>query len=375
MDNNIALFKMNQKSKDDKENLILALKEANLDFNKLEVINIVGTNGKGTTSNLLAQQLQLNYKKVGLFTSPSFLEHNERIKINNKSISDKKLKELISKYEILMNKYNLIFFSKWVFLSIAYFLENEINILVCEAGIGGELDSTSIYQNQKAVLITSISEDHKDILGCNIKSIINNKINITKKNTPVFIADSNKKYFEIFVNYNFKLVWAKKHITYINNINKTDNYGLVQSFMLYYDLEFQNSIYNNFSLLGRWTKIQEEPYEIILDGAHNMGGIKNLINTIENTKMKKPILLLAFSKNKDYENIIKYLELKNIQFYLTLFKSPFSWEALDEKYEKYLVSWKDFIKNNNKNLLISGSLYFITIVYKYLKGKNDNHFN
>lgn len=131
--------------------------------NKLKLIHVTGTAGKGSTSAMIANGLKNAGYKVGLFTSPHLLKLNERIKINNENISDIDLNNYI-KYYFEKNP-NLSFSEYLTLIMISYFIEKEVDFVVCETFVGGKYDTTNIFANSIATIITSIGLDHENLLG------------------------------------------------------------------------------------------------------------------------------------------------------------------------------------------------------------------
>ncbi|MCA9459678.1 MAG: hypothetical protein KC550_03975, partial [Nanoarchaeota archaeon] len=158
--------------------------------NKLKLIHVTGTAGKGSTSAMIANGLKNAGYKVGLFTSPHLLKLNERIKINNENISDIDLNNYI-KYYFEKNP-NLSFSEYLTLIMISYFIEKEVDFVVCETFVGGKYDTTNIFANSIATIITSIGLDHENLLGNTKKKILKDKLGILRKNTPLFTRLNNE---------------------------------------------------------------------------------------------------------------------------------------------------------------------------------------
>ncbi|WP_425380208.1 bifunctional folylpolyglutamate synthase/dihydrofolate synthase [Spiroplasma endosymbiont of Stenodema calcarata] len=337
---------------------------------KIKVINVVGTNGKGSVSNYLQRQLMLNYKKVGLFTSPAFLKHNERIKINNYIISDDDLQRIIKNIKNEIKTYQLTFFEIWVLICIKYFLEQQIEIAVIEAGIGGRVDATNVFNNQLAVLLTSIDYDHTEILGTEIKNIIENKIGIIKNDCPLFVSASCQKYFSIIAKYlnSDRIITSEVYPQAINYYQEF-NVGLVIKFLLFFKFRINYLLFKVNPVLGRFTQLSKNPY-FIIDGAHNPEGIRACIHTFEmlnNLNHAEVLVLYASSQKKDYtQNLMLLKEHFGTNLYITAFKHPMSWDITAINFHNKTKNWKKLLlQNQTKNILICGSLYFIPLVYQF----------
>ncbi|NCC70858.1 bifunctional folylpolyglutamate synthase/dihydrofolate synthase, partial [bacterium] len=175
--------------KGEKDFLIEYYKKINNPQNKLKVIHITGTAGKGSSSMMIANALQEAGFKVGLLTSPHLFKLNERIKINGKNISDLDLDNYIKEF---FNQVPNATFSEYLTLiAVKYFLDNNIDYFVCEAFVGGKFDSTNIF-NSIATVITSIGLDHQNLLGNTKEEILKNKLGILRKDIPLFTRIDNK---------------------------------------------------------------------------------------------------------------------------------------------------------------------------------------
>ncbi|MFU0251720.1 bifunctional folylpolyglutamate synthase/dihydrofolate synthase [Spiroplasma sp. Moj] len=354
-----------------KYNLVKLLTEKYADAqNKIKVINVVGTNGKGSVSNYLHRQLMLNYQRVGLFTSPAFSKHNERIKINIKMISDSDLKRIIKEIKEEIKTYQLTFFEIWVLICIKYFLEQKIDIAIIEAGIGGCLDATNVFNNQLAVLLTSIDYEHTEILGNTLDSIIQNKVGVAKNNCQLFISASCKKHFNLIAKYyNSDNIITSEVYSQAINYYQEFNVGLVIKFLKIFKFKINYEIFKVNPVLGRFTQLSKNPY-FIIDGAHNPEGIRACIYTFEmlhNLNRNEVLVLYASSQKKDYmQNLTLLKEHFDNNLYITEFQHPMSWDINNIKMQNKVKNWKKLLlQNKTKNILVCGSLYFIPLVYQF----------
>ena len=160
--------------------------------NDLKIIHIAGTNGKGSTSNLinnilLENCLSLDAKKIGLFTSPHITKINERIKINNQEISDDDLKKYINYFRMLLQEHciQLTYFEFLTVIAIKYFCDNFVKIAIFECGLGGRLDSTNVFEKPLVTVITNIDFDHTEYLGSTLPDILTEKMGIFRSGVPV----------------------------------------------------------------------------------------------------------------------------------------------------------------------------------------------
>ncbi|QBQ07287.1 folylpolyglutamate synthase [Spiroplasma gladiatoris] len=332
--------------------------------NNFKVINVVGTNGKGSTANYLYNNLNSKYKSVGLFFSPAFLFHNERIQVNNNYIDDKTLLELINNNTKLFLKYELTFFEIWTYIAIEYFNKMKVEIAVIEAGIGGVKDSTNLFENQLAVCLTSLGFDHVEVLGNSIESIIENKIKIVKNNNKIYTTSINKQYENIFKSFvNNKIIYCEptNDLTY-----QKYNQGIAKK--LLEDLNIKSFNFQK-TLLGRRTILNKEP-SFIIDGCHNLDGAIALVNSIDN--IKDYTILFTSSKGRENNEMIEFLKNKCKEFYVTTFDHIKAWNFDLVQNKNKVFNWKQFLNDNiKKNILVCGSLYFIPLVYEWYGEQND----
>lgn len=362
----------------------------------LVYIHTTGTNGKGSTSKLINDILINNDYKTGLFTSPHMLVANDRIRINNNFISDNDLIYYANLfYEDIIN-YKLNFFQIYVLIALRYFYDNKCDICVIEVGIGGLFDATNVIDGIISI-ITNVNFDHKDTLGNNLSEIAYQKAGIIKDNNIVITTVNEKEAINVIKN-----VSTNKHskLYKIDSVNsKLFNNGLKFNFENkdYYlnslaKYQINNAIiaiktskllrseynYNisdesidlalsNFMWLGRYEQISKNP-NVIVDGAHNIAGIKALINN----NSSNMVVIFSVLADKDYKEMLDmlidhYIEVVFCEFE---FNRALSISALSdyniEKFEKFSDAIKYYEnKYPNLDILVCGSLYFISEIRKY----------
>ncbi|PPE05826.1 bifunctional folylpolyglutamate synthase/dihydrofolate synthase [Williamsoniiplasma lucivorax] len=345
-------------------NLSKVLKKWNHPEKNIPTINVVGTNGKGSTSFLLSQNLKQKYSKVGLFISPAFIYHNERIQINNEMISDQDLRKYLAMIEEDIQEYKLTFFEIWTLIMILYFNDQKVDIAVVEAGIGGVKDSTNLMSDQLMTLLTSVSLDHTDVLGADVEHILKQKLGIVKPKTILIISIDNLKYKKtidkILQVKDIKVIWAKKFVDPI--YYQQGNKGLV--FETLKILEIKNYDLTIIPFLGRYTELKSSP-KWVIDGAHNLDGIAQLIQTTQKQNWQ-PIVLFGSSSHKNHQEILALLKQNFTKVFITNFDHLKSWDIGQINIANKVKDWKQFlIENNDKDILICGSLYFIPLVYEW----------
>ncbi|HEX7868863.1 MAG TPA: Mur ligase family protein, partial [Chryseobacterium sp.] len=158
---------------------------------KIKCIHIGGTNGKGSTSNMLASVLQESDYKVGLYNSPHLIDFTERIKVNGKNCDKEFVYEFIQKLKKLPGDILPSFFEFTTIMAFEYFAQQNVDVAIIEVGLGGRLDSTNIIK-PLITAITNVQLDHQNILGNTIKEIASEKAGIIKANIPIIFGDDNK---------------------------------------------------------------------------------------------------------------------------------------------------------------------------------------
>ncbi|HTA62063.1 MAG TPA: folylpolyglutamate synthase/dihydrofolate synthase family protein [Bacteroidia bacterium] len=190
--------------------------------NKFKSIHVAGTNGKGSTSHMLAAVFQQAGYKTGLYTSPHLKDFRERIKINGKEIPKKHITDFVEKYKNDFEKIEPSFFEWTVGLAFNYFAEEKVDIAIIEVGLGGRLDSTNVVMPLLS-LITNISYDHTNLLGNTLPKIAKEKAGIIKPKVPVVISQTQSAVKKVFIE---KAKTCKSKIYYADTIfiHQKENY-------------------------------------------------------------------------------------------------------------------------------------------------------
>src|SRR5690606_3128046 len=164
---------------------------------KFKSIHVAGTNGKGSTSHMLASVLQIAGYKTGLYTSPHLKEFTERIRINGIEISTEFVVNFVNRIHPIIQEIHPSFFEITVAMAFDYFVHEKVDVAVIEVGLGGRLDSTNVITPELS-LITNIGMDHVAILGDTIEKIAAEKAGVIKRNTPVIISERQENITHVF---------------------------------------------------------------------------------------------------------------------------------------------------------------------------------
>ena len=336
-------------------------------------IAVVGTNGKTSTVNFIHQLLKKNNKSSLMFTSPHLVEYTERIQ-SDKNLNLESNLDLVKDFE---EKNNTIlgYFETLFLLASQLFLDSELDYFVSEAGIGGKLDTTSVIQSQNVVL-TSIGKDHQDLLGYTDHEVLNQKIYISSNIKNLFVGDVNPELKNLILN-NYPHSKVKYFLSdFINNLNiemsdlsaNQKNYLLaLNTVSLLLEININNEVNNLGTIEGRFEIVNQNPLKV-LDGAHNLDGIKHFFKDYENQfNYEKTDVFVGFKKGKDLESIISYIKSKNKYSIYFIQENSFYDQENSSDYLEYfqkenieyrVASLEAFSSNKNPSILL-GSLYLI----------------
>ncbi|MGJ8659430.1 MAG: bifunctional folylpolyglutamate synthase/dihydrofolate synthase [Cellulophaga fucicola] len=308
---------------------------------KFKSIHVAGTNGKGSSSHMLASILQEAGYKVGLYTSPHLKDFRERIRINGEMISKKDVVGFIEDNKQFFNDHKLSFFEMTVAMAFEHFANEEVDIAIIEVGLGGRLDSTNIITPEVS-LITNIGLDHTDLLGDTIAKIAVEKGGIIKETVPVVVSESQEETTSIFKviakEKNASIVFAdsvfiKEYKTsLLGNYQQKNIKGVVSALhqlkgFVVEDNAIVNGLLNvveNTGLMGRWQVLQDNP-KVICDTAHNAEGLSLTMQQLKTQNYKELFIVLGVVKDKNLDAIFPYFP-KNANYF---FCSPKIERGLD----------------------------------------------
>ena len=289
---------------------------------KFKSLHIAGTNGKGSSSSMLASILQEAGYKVGLYTSPHLKDFRERIKIDGKEIPEDYVVNFISENKSFLEEHSLSFFEMTVGMAFSYFAEEKVDIAVIEVGLGGRFDSTNIIIPEVS-LITNISKDHTDILGDTLPKIAFEKAGIIKQNVPVVISEYQEETAPVFT---ARAKEMKAPIIFANHIETsltTDLQGAYQEknikgviavieLLIHqgWDITSENiaqgllHVVRNTNLKGRWQTLSSYP-TIVCDTGHNVGGLTYVMEQLKKQTYTNLHIVVGFVKEKDVNSVLE----------------------------------------------------------------------
>ncbi|MBM6499276.1 bifunctional folylpolyglutamate synthase/dihydrofolate synthase [Flavobacterium macrobrachii] len=319
--------------KKDLTNTILLANHLGNPEKDLKCIHVAGTNGKGSTSHMLASVLQEAGFKVGLYTSPHLKDYRERIKINGKEISKQFVCDFIEENKGFLEQNSLSFFEMSVGLAFQYFKESKTDINIIEVGMGGRLDSTNIITPLVSV-ITNIGLDHTQFLGNTLEAIAFEKAGIIKSNVPVVIGEYTSETKPVFqskademqsdIYFASELISEVYSSDLIGDYQEHNKKTVLQTLkVLQETTSFQISEENvkqglqkvviNTGLQGRWQQLGANP-KIICDTAHNEHGLKIAINQLKKEKFAQLHIVLGMVNDKNLNDILPIFP-KNVKYY------------------------------------------------------------
>lgn len=323
----------------------------------LKCIHVAGTNGKGSTSHMLASIFQEAGYQVGLYTSPHLKDFRERIKINGEMVTEEWLVNYVEKNKKLYDEIRPSFFEMSTIMAFSYFTEMKTNINIIEVGLGGRLDSTNIISSEISI-ITNIGWDHMNLLGDTLEKIAAEKGGIIKNETPVVISETQKEttitFTKLALEKNSKIYFADTHfkIDPINHdlLNDQMQFSVYKNNQLYLDkvfcdltghYQFKNisgvfqvmdiirekyqisadhirrglaHAKKNTGLKGRWQILSKDPLTIC-DTGHNEQGLAEVLNMINKLKFTKMHFVLGVVDDKDLTKMLNMLPKKATYYF------------------------------------------------------------
>ncbi|MFA9206400.1 MAG: folylpolyglutamate synthase/dihydrofolate synthase family protein [Burkholderiaceae bacterium] len=396
--------------------------------NKFKTIHVAGTNGKGSTSHMLAAIFQKAGYRTGLYTSPHLYDFRERIKVNGEMCTKEFVTSFTNRVKSLIEEIEPSFFEITVGMAFEYFAVENCDIAIIETGLGGRLDSTNVIQPILS-LITNIGWDHMALLGNTLEAIASEKAGIIKKQTPIVISESIPESKTVFIQKaaleNAPIYFSEDFIqldAFENNWN-TASFSFSQplfhllsnplfdvKFMISADLpgKYQSKnlkgvlvaaqllaamgwkltsenikqavleIKASTGLMGRWECIQASP-RIVLDVAHNEHGIKAMLDQLVTTHYEQLYIVTGMVKDKDIDAVLTLLP-KNANYYFTQSNLPRALAAQELAEKANVLGLKGEIysdvnialqtasaKATDKDLiLVIGSVYLVAEVDRAL---------
>lgn len=365
-----------------------------LPHKSFKCIHVAGTNGKGSTSHMLASVLQQAGYKVGLYTSPHLLDFRERIKVNGTMIPEQKVVDFVSIHKSYFEAKRLSFFEMTVGMAFSYFKQERVDYAIIEVGLGGRLDATNIITPILSV-ITNIGLDHTQFLGTTRPKIAREKGGIIKNGVPVVVgekdAETENIFSEIAIEKKSPLLYAEtlpsRYLTDLKGSYQQLNIQTVIAALDFLSMKnltsgiIQKGLLNvilNTQLLGRWQMLNTSP-KIIADVGHNKEGLLFLSKQLQEESFIKLHIIMGFVKGREIPSLLSlfpedasyYLSCPNIERGLPvkeLKKNLISEKRSIQFFDSLSVAYEATIKAaGEKDLIfICGSTFVVAEILSYL---------
>ena len=323
------------------ENTLRLMAHVGNPHERLKVIHVAGTNGKGSTAHLIAAALQASGRKVGLFTSPHLVSLTERIRINGVPIPEETVAAFVTEHKEFLDAVQPSFFETMTALGFWYFVQQKVDIAVVEVGLGGRLDSTNVLTPMLSV-ITNIGMDHTEFLGHTLTQIAKEKAGIIKPGVPVVIGESHPQTMNVFLSAAQACgseIYFADQCEYLRRTRlkvapacelkgNYQEHNLQTAFVALRALiqksypkgtivskfKIQNSeIADGFAhvgrmtgLRGRWETLREAPL-VICDTGHNSHGIQYVARQLKELTNPQVWIVFGMVKDKDTEVVMRLL--------------------------------------------------------------------
>ncbi|MDQ0592287.1 dihydrofolate synthase/folylpolyglutamate synthase [Chryseobacterium ginsenosidimutans] len=355
---------------------------------KIKCVHIGGTNGKGSSSNMLASVLQESGYKIGLYNSPHLIDFTERIKINGKNCDKEFVFNFIQKLKGLPEDILPSFFEFTTIMAFEYFYQQNVDLAIIEVGLGGRLDSTNIIEPLVSA-ITNVQLDHQNILGDTIEEIAGEKAGIIKNHIPIIFGDENEIVKNIIKN---KAEKENAHFidaTLLKTDLKSDLKGNYQTknikvvLALIEELKKLNfivsdenlekgllTVHKNTGFIGRWFEFSQNPLTIC-DTGHNQAGLEYVFAQLNSIDKHKHVIL-GFVIDKKINEVMELLP-ENSEFYFAkpsinrgrhpkdyedlLIDAKISYKIFDSVQQAYLSAKEEC--RNGEMIFIGGSNFVV----------------
>lgn len=316
-----------------------------------KTIHVAGTNGKGSVSHMLASVLQHSGYRVGLFTSPHLRDFRERMRVDGKMISERRVVDFVARHKDKMRELDLSFFEMTTAMAFDFFSASDVEVAVIETGLGGRLDATNVILPELCV-VTNIGLEHTDLLGDTIEKVAAEKAGIIKPSVPIILGEANEQYNHVFEQRaaacGSRVIYAEQELKVVERRRERDSQHIVlhrerdaHRFEIDMDLVGEYQYHNvvtaaaaadyldtstqltiprrdflegmaevaaTTSLAGRWQRLADAPYTVC-DTGHNAHGIKYVAEELQRLApyYNRQICVIGFAKEKSIDDILPLL--------------------------------------------------------------------
>lgn len=361
----------------------------------IHTIHVAGTNGKGSVTNNLAEILMAHGYKVGMFTSPHLVSHRDRIRINGEWISEDVFHQYLMAHVDAIEQEDLGMFEIDCLIAFLWFKDQHVDYAVIECGLGGRLDNTNVITKPDLEIITTIAYDHMNILGSRLQQIAFEKAGIIQKNTTCVLGYLPEKVFPVFA---YKAVRSHANLVHcpafddiggqslrfdheIYTLSSLASYqkrnaalALESAKLLGINIhtDLTKQALHNASWAGRFEVMGKQPMTIV-DGAHNEEGMRALIASFPCLPRPLTVVFSAL-KDKPGQAMAELLQANCDRLIITQFTNARAdtVEGLSIPHAETISSWQEAVDtarretNLDGSVVITGSLYFVSLVRAYL---------
>lgn len=376
--------------KKDLTNILTFSKELNYPDKKFKSIHVGGTNGKGSTSHMIASVLQEAGYKVGLYTSPHLKNFTERIRVGGEEVSKEYVVDFITRHKTFLENQGLSFFEMTVGMAFQYFAEESVDIAIIEVGLGGRLDSTNIVSPVVSV-ITNIGYDHMQFLGDTLPEIASEKAGIIKNRIPVVVGEYQEEVARVFLDKAMEMNTKISFASELEHKYETDLLGeyqtrnvktAVRALQLLHDFTISSdalenglkNVVKNTNLKGRWQVLGSNP-KVICDTAHNKEGLNYVMKQLAKENFERLHIVLGVVNDKKLESILDYFPKNAIYYFckpdiprglsqIELLEVAKDFHLLGKDYESVTSAYESAIANANVNdvIYVGGSTFVVAEV-------------
>lgn len=322
-------------------------------------IHVAGTNGKGSSSHMLASILQEAGYTVGLYTSPHLKDFRERIRINGKPVSQAYVVDFIAAHKNFIEAHRFSFFEMTVGMAFDYFATEKVDVAVIEVGLGGRLDSTNIITPEVS-LITNIGYDHMDLLGDTLAKIAAEKAGVIKQHVPAVVSEYQAEIAWVFqekanekkaeLNFASQKDLPSYATSLLGEYQTRNIKGVLVALDKLKDFKVDvahiknglQKVAMNTGLQGRWQLLGENP-KVICDTAHNKEGLSLVLAQLLKEKYKTLHFVLGFVKEKDLDAILPLFPIDACYYFCKPnISRGLNAEVLKEKAKKFKLKGRSY---------------------------------
>ncbi len=336
------------------------LNEFGVDMKKIKFVHVAGSKGKGTVSTMVAEYLRSSGKKVGLFTSPWFMDVRESFWVNGKLISKKDFVRLVGKVR-KMKIGNLTYFEVLTGLVLKYFQEQKVEYAVLEVGLGGRLDATNVVTPVVSAL-TMVEKEHTAILGKTYAKILREKLGIKKAGVPMVVGWQKWEVRKLIPKK--EMIFVKKKGATAKEMNADTAREILEVLLGKVDEKLLRRVCDELKMMGRFDVAKIKNKMVVFDMAHTEASVEELLKSLKKKfKNKKFVFLVSMMKDKNVKKILKLIRENSEKVIFTTSHPTrsFQFKKMEKNpkkaFEKALANLK-----KDEVLVVTGSHFLVALL-------------